>query len=174
MPFNKSQPRSNHHHHGGGLFWKNSRKRPPKQAIGSSRHHNVFETTSITMTDNRNADYKPVGIVHATGIYAVGVAKSLLSGTTNSLGFTAFESGRYSSARRRALNKLHSELQGTDKICNLRMEVHETRSTVIAHAYGTLYSTKSNMASLRHSANNTKKQRSSSNKHHKRSQNLER
>lgn len=167
MPFTKPQQRCNQ---GGGLFWKNSRKRPPKQAVGSSRNHlNMFETTSITMTDNRSSDYKPVGIVHATGIYAVGVAKSLLSGTTNSLGFTAFESGRYSSARRRALNKLHSELQGTDKICNLRMEVQETRSTVIAHAYGTLYSTKSNTASLRHSANNTKKQRSSSNKQYKRS-----
>ena len=148
MPLSRKKKQ---HKRGGRLFWKNSHKK--QKASSNSRDGHFFESTSITMTDNRNSDYKPIGIVHATGLYAVGTAKSFLSGATNALGFTGFEASRYNSARRRALNKLYSELKGSDKICNLRIEMQESHSTVMAHAYGTLYSTGSRSSVARRKTN---------------------
>lgn len=133
MPLSRKQ----HKRGGGGRL--SSHK--TQKASSSSRDGHFFESASITMTDNRNSDYKPIGIVHATGLYAVGTAKSFMYNATNALGFTGFEARRYNSARQRALDKLRDKLNGTEKICNLRIEMQDSRSTVMAHAYGTLYST---------------------------------
>ena len=101
----------------------------------------IYKSSYISTQQNRDKNYKEVGIVHITESGAVNIATAFATGVANIFGSKGFDNSVYDKARNVALNKIMKQIDTeTQKICNLRMEVENNPESNLffIHLYGTL------------------------------------
>ena len=123
-------------------YSKNKRKKnniyTRKQKGGESEY--IFKSNNITTQENKDANYKEVGIIHITESGAINILRSAATGLFNIVGSKGFENVIYDETRNKALKKIHSLLNINQKICNLKMEIENVSQSQLffVHIYGTL------------------------------------
>ena len=104
---------------------------------------NVILGNTISFSSNTESEYKAVGIAHVTESAGVNVLRDIGTELFNVLGQKGFQSGVHDYCREQALRKLMSLVTPTNqKICDVKLDVETTKSTILIHAYGTIYEKK--------------------------------
>jgi len=100
----------------------------------------IFKSDNITTQENKDPNYKEIGIIHITESGAINILRSAATGLFNIVGSEGFENVIYDETRNKALKKIHSQLSNNQKICNLKMEIENVSQSQLffIHIYGTL------------------------------------
>ena len=123
-------------------YTKNNKKKffnlTRKQKGGENKY--IFKSNIITTQENKDSDYKEVGIIHITESGAINILRSEATGLFNIFGSKGFDNVIYDETRNKALKKIYSQLSNNQKICNLRMEIENISQSQLffIHIYGTL------------------------------------
>ena len=107
----------------------------------TSKQYYIYPSNFISTQENKDINYKEVGIIHITESAAINALKEFATGVANIFGAKGFDNSVYDRARNTALAKIMSQIDTQKhKICNLRMDVENNpqSSLFFIHLYGTL------------------------------------
>jgi hypothetical protein len=109
-----------------------------KQKGGESSY--IFKSQGLTTQENRDTNYKEIGIIHITESGAINILRSAATGLFNLVGNKGFDNKIYDETRNKALKKIYSQLSNNQKVCNLKMEIENVSESQLffIHIYGTL------------------------------------
>ena len=122
-------------------YTKNNKRKnvlTKKQKGGENKY--IFKSDTITTQENKDPNYKEIGIIHITESGAINILRSAATGIFNIVGSKGFENIIYDETRNKALKKIHSQLSNNQKICNIKMEIENISQSQLffIHIYGTL------------------------------------
>ena len=103
---------------------------------------NVILGNTLSFSSNTESEYKAVGIVHVTESAGVNVLRDIGTEWLNLVGQKGFQSGVHDYCREQALRKLMSLITPNQKLCDVKLDVETNKSTILIHAYGTIYEKK--------------------------------
>jgi len=123
----------------GASLYSRSRTRHRIRKGGSVSNQNMYITNRLSTEPNLDSSYQQVGIIHFTEMSASNVVRRFATDLANIFGKKGFEGEVYDKARTAGLEKLEAKLEGSQKICNLRIDFEHNVDTIIIHMYGSLY-----------------------------------
>jgi hypothetical protein len=103
---------------------------------------NIILGNSISFSSNTESDYKSIGIAHVTESAGMNVLRDIGTSWLNLVGQKGFESSVHDYCREQALRKLMKLLTTNQKICDVKLDVETNKTTILIHAYGTIYEKK--------------------------------
>ena len=117
----------------------NKDNKSSRKQNGGEKYY-IFKSDNITTQENKDPNYKEIGIIHITESGAINILRSAATGLFNIVGSKGFENVIYDEIRNKALKKIHSQLSNNQKICNLKMEIENVSQSQLffIHIYGTL------------------------------------
>lgn len=107
---------------------------------GGEENYYIFKNDNITTQENKDPNYKEIGIIHITESGAINILRSAATGLFNIVGSKGFENKIYDETRNIALKKINKLLNINQKICNLKMEIENVSQSQLffIHIYATL------------------------------------
>ena len=124
--------------------YKKSNKQYNKSNIGGESNNisnsYIFSSSRLTTQENKDPNYKEVGIIHITESGAINVLRNAATDFANIFGHKGFDNVIFDQARNEALQKLYNTLTPNQKVCSIKMDIENLTISKLffVHIYGTL------------------------------------
>ena len=128
----------------------NTRKKMKRKggAAPAPRPNNIILGDFISFSSNTDSNYKSIGIAHVTESAGMNVLRDIGTSWLNAFGQKGFASSVHDYCREQAIKKLSLLLTTGQKLCDVRLDVETNQSTILIHAYGTIYAKKQQQQQL--------------------------
>ena len=122
----------------------NTRKKMKRKggAATEDAPKNIILGNAISFSSNTESDYKSIGIAHVTESAGMNILRDIGTSWLNIVGQKGFESSVHDYCREQALRKLMRLISSKQKICDVKLDVETNKTTILIHAYGTIYEKK--------------------------------